>query len=86
MLELNYDRLNAAICATNSKPSFLLLKDIEKIVSGCVMQSKGKGDLMLKRFQCAYGKHIEDVALNELIYLCACRGCGSDEEKRKFRK
>ena len=68
-MELNYDHLNAAVCATNSKPRFLLFKDIEKIVSGCVMQSKSKVDLMLKRFQCAYGKHIEDVAVNELIYF-----------------
>lgn len=74
MLELNYDRLNAAICATNSKPSFLLLKDIEKIVSGCVMQSKAKVDLILNRFQCAYGKHIEDVAANELIYFVCMSG------------
>ena len=69
MLELKCDRLNAAICSTNSKPSFLLLKDIKKKVAGCVVQSKNKVDLMLMHFQCACGKHIEDVAVNKLIYF-----------------
>jgi hypothetical protein len=69
MLGFNHDRLNAAICATICKRSFLLLKEIEKLVAGCVMQSKGKVDLMLLHFQCAYGKHIEDVAVYKPIYF-----------------
>ena len=69
VLELNYYRLNAAICATDSKHSFLVLKEIEKIAVGCVMQSKSEADLILMHFQCAYGKHIEDVALNKPIYF-----------------
>jgi hypothetical protein len=62
MLELNHGRLNPAICATNSKPSFLLLEEIEKIVAGRV-------HLMLMHFQCAYEKHIEDVTVNKLMYF-----------------
>ena len=70
-LQLNRNRLIAASCVTNSRPSLLLLKEIEKIVAGCVMQTKSKVDLMLMDFQCACGKGIEDVAVNKLMY-CLC--------------